>query len=91
MLQPRQNNNEWQLIYFMSLSPLFHVTATAELQRVATDLLYLVPAAGWILRSQHVCRCGGGELPQMPGVAGEGGEGEARGETAAEARPETPT
>ena len=91
MLQPLKNYNEWRLIYFILLSPLLHVTATAELQRVETDLLHLVPAAGWILRSQHVCRCGGGELPQMPGVAGEGREGEARGETAAEARPETPT
>ena len=41
---------------------------------MATPLLRLLPAPGWLLRPQHVRRSGRGELPPVPGGAGEGGE-----------------
>ena len=43
---------------------------------MAPDLLHLFPAAGGLLRAEHVRRGGGGELPPVPGRAGEGGEGQ---------------
>ena len=33
-------------------------------------VLHLVPAAGWVLRPQHVRGRGGGELPQVSRVTG---------------------
>ena len=41
---------------------------------MASSLLHLLPAPGWLLRPQHVRWCRRGELPQVPGGAGEGGE-----------------
>ena len=51
--------------------------AGGELQRVATLLLHLVPPPRWLLRPQHVRGRGRGELPQVSGESGGGGEGEA--------------
>lgn len=49
--------------------------AESELQRMASLLLHLIPASGRVLRSEHVRRSGGGELPQVSGEPGEGGKG----------------
>jgi len=48
--------------------------ASDELQRVASVVLHLVPATGRLLRAQHVRRRSGGELSQVSGASGEGGE-----------------
>ena len=47
--------------------------AAPELQRVAAAVLHLLPAAGRLLRAQHVRGGRGGELPPVPRRAGEGG------------------
>ena len=47
---------------------------------MAYDLLHLVFAAGWIFRTEHVCGCGGGELPQMQRRIGSRDEGESQEE-----------
>ncbi|GFY59880.1 voltage-dependent T-type calcium channel subunit alpha-1H [Trichonephila inaurata madagascariensis] len=49
--------------------------AHRELQRVEVALLHIFPASGCVLRAQHVRGGGRGELPPVPGRAGEGGEG----------------
>ena len=41
---------------------------------MADPLLHLLPAAGGVLLTQHVCGGGGGELPPVPAGTGEGGE-----------------
>ena len=56
------------------------LAAKAEPQRVAADLLHLVPAARRLLRAEHVRRRRRRELPQVSREPGEGGEGAARGE-----------
>lgn len=42
------------------------MTAQGELQRMATGVLHFVPSPGGLLRVEHVCGRGGGELSQVP-------------------------
>ena len=45
---------------------------------MAAAVLHLVPAAGGVLRAEHVRERGGGELPQVPREPGDGGASAAR-------------
>ena len=56
---------------------------------MAPAVLHLVPAAGGFLRAEHVRGRGGGELPQVPGDAGAGGEGAPRDQARQETGKET--
>lgn len=53
-------------------SPLLF-SAYKEPQPLDAALLHLFPAHRQLLRPQHVCRCRGGELPQVPAGPGRGG------------------
>lgn len=55
-------------------------SAHCELQRMAVAVLHCIHTARRILRAQHVCRRGRGELSPMPRGAGEGGEAAASSE-----------
>ena len=48
-------------------------TAYRELFGMAFGVLHLLPAAGRLFRIEYVRRSGGGELPPLPGGAGERG------------------
>ncbi|KAL0190151.1 hypothetical protein M9458_012849, partial [Cirrhinus mrigala] len=51
-------------------------------QPLDAAVLHLLPADRQFLRVEHVCRGGGGELPQVPSAPGGGGGAAAGGETA---------
>ena len=63
-------------IYLFLCKLLVFISANRKLQRVASDLLHLIPAIGRILCAQYVRGSGGGKLPQVQGEPGEGGEGQ---------------
>lgn len=50
-------------------------------QPMDAAVFHLLPPHCQLLRPQHVCWCGGGELPQVPPAPGGGGGQETRGET----------
>lgn len=58
----------------------FQLSAGHEQQPMDAPLLYLLPAHRGLLCAEHVCRGGGGELPQVPEAPGGGGGQAARGE-----------
>lgn len=64
---------------------LLNQTTKAGDQQQSLDaaLFHLLPPHRQLLRPQHVCRRGGGELSQVPPAPGGGGGQEARGETPA--------
>ena len=57
---------------------------------MATALLHIVPAVGWLLRVEYVRRRRGRKLPQVPRIAGGRGEGQTSREASSTPREETP-
>ena len=47
----------------------FSFLAKRKFQRMEINLFHFVPPPCGIFRTQHVCGCGGGKLPQMSGRA----------------------
>lgn len=67
-----------------------YVSAENELQPVDAAVLHLLPADRGILRAEHVCGRGGGELPQVPAPpGGRGGQAQGGEETETHGEKET--